>query len=259
MVMSSGLVAVDRYVADQYLNVRGMSSSIAALVAAATMRIQSDAGIIGDAMEIGVFEGRFFIALCLALCGDEKAIGIDLFDWPDDGVRDRLEANLARFEVAERAEIMRGDSTVLLAREAIGSSGSGTRVRRPRFIHIDGDHKCASLAADLRLALDCIDPRGVICLDDMLHPGYPDLYSAVQKVLAERPGWIIFCIVDRESIVAAAKFMICDTRAFEFYTQRLAYAFYDQIWRMGGQFETHKALVLAAEPTLPKIIRKPES
>ena len=42
--------------------------------------------------------------------------------------------------------------------------------RRPRFVHIDGEHSRAALSKDLELATAVLDPAGVIVLDDMLHP-----------------------------------------------------------------------------------------
>ena len=72
-----------------------MSSRFAAAICGHLMRRQSTLGIRGDALEIGTFEGRFFIAMALGLGDDEKAIGIDRFDWPDDGIEARFLANCA--------------------------------------------------------------------------------------------------------------------------------------------------------------------
>ena len=51
--------------------------------------------------------------------------------------------------------------------------------RNPRFVHIDGEHSRAALTKDLELATAVLAPEGVIVLDDMLHPGYPTLITAV--------------------------------------------------------------------------------
>src|SRR5690606_12895278 len=89
-MISSGVPAADRYIADGYGRVKGMSSRFAAANACATMRIQSENGISGHVAEIGTFEGRFFIALAHALMDGERGIGIDHFEWPDAGVIDRF-------------------------------------------------------------------------------------------------------------------------------------------------------------------------
>src|SRR5438132_772119 len=63
------------------------------------MRMQTEMGVSGPVAEIGPFEGRFFIALAHALAPGEKALGIDLFDWPNPEIIDRFEANCARHGV----------------------------------------------------------------------------------------------------------------------------------------------------------------
>ena len=47
----------------------------------------------------------------------------------------------------------------------------------------------------------------MIVLDDMLHPGYPLLVVAVYEWMERHPDWRVLCVIDREDIVAAAKFM----------------------------------------------------
>jgi hypothetical protein len=217
MNIQSGISAVDRYLADGYLEVLGMSSRFAAAIACATLRIQSENGIAGHAAEIGTFEGRFFIAMAHALGPGERAIGIDHFEWPDAGV-------------------------IALA--------PGKRVR---FFHIDGEHTADHLSKDLRLAFAVLDPKGVICLDDMLHPGYPLLALTVDEFLRAHPELRVFCVVDREDIVAAAKFMICREEQAAFYRDALARAFPPHVWPLGADFVAYKALVLAIEPRLAKI------
>ena len=41
----------------------------------------------------------------------------------------------------------------------------------------------------------------------MLHPGYPTLIIAVLDYLRRHPEMCVMCIIDREDIVAAAKFL----------------------------------------------------
>ena len=102
--VKSGVAAVDGYLDTGYATVVGMSSRFAAAVACGLMRIQTDLGVTGPVAEIGTFEGRFFIALAHALADGEKALGIDLFDWPNPEVIDRFEANCAKHGVpAEQA------------------------------------------------------------------------------------------------------------------------------------------------------------
>ena len=87
---ATGLPALDRYLADGYSQVRGMSSRFSATIAGHLMMRQAQLGVAGNMAEIGTFQGRFFIALAMALAPGEKALGIDLFDWPNDPVMDRF-------------------------------------------------------------------------------------------------------------------------------------------------------------------------
>src|SRR5690606_24789101 len=129
MNIQSGIPAVDRYLADGYLEVLGMSSRFAAAIACATMRIQTQAGIGGNVAEIGTFEGRFFIAMAHALGPGERAIGIDHFEWPDAGVIDRFKGWLAKYgPTDDRVEGHKADSRTMTPAELLALA-PGKRVR----------------------------------------------------------------------------------------------------------------------------------
>src|SRR6266436_5559746 len=93
--IASGHPAIDLYLSQSYERVRGMSSRFAAAICGHLIRRQSALGIGGEFLEIGTFEGRFFIAMALGLAPGETAFGIDRFDWPDAGIEDRFHANCA--------------------------------------------------------------------------------------------------------------------------------------------------------------------
>ena len=88
--LASGHAAIDRFLADGYARVRGMSSCFAAAICGRLILRQTELGIAGDIVEIGTFEGRFFIAMALGLAPGEIAVGIDPFDWPNERVLDRF-------------------------------------------------------------------------------------------------------------------------------------------------------------------------
>jgi hypothetical protein len=248
-MLKSGVAAADRYIAEHYLSVRGMSSRFAATISAAVMRIQSEHGISGNLAEIGTFEGRYFIALAHALKDGERAIGIDTFTWPDEGIKDRLEANLAKYGPASPAIVVKGSSLELSA-DKIRALAPEKKIR---FFHIDGEHTPKHLSNDMALAAQTLDPDGVICLDDMLHPGYPTLGVIVDRFLKENPDFRVCCVIDREDIVAAPKFMLCRKVRFEFYVAQLLQTFPNQVWPMGADFGAYLAVVLTPEPKLADI------
>src|ERR1700742_1331287 len=169
MSFKSGNPTVDRYIAEGYETVRGMSSAFAATICGHIIRRQTELGITGHIGEIGTFEGRFFIAMALGLGEGERALGIDTFNWPNDGLLDLFHSHCARHGVAEDRYIAVKANVRDLGVNDIKRSLGGP----VRFWHIDGDHSREALIADLDLALATMHSQGILCLDDMLHPGYP--------------------------------------------------------------------------------------
>jgi predicted O-methyltransferase YrrM len=249
--VSSGIGAVDRYLDEGYDSVVGMSSRFAAAVCCGLMRIQSKLGARGAVAEIGTFEGRFFIALAHALEDGERALGIDLFDWPDRDVIDRFEANCAKHAVPpERRVTWRADSRTMKPEDLLAKL-DGQQVR---LFHIDGEHSREALSRDLELATAVLSPSGVIVLDDMLHPGYPTLMVAVHEYLARHPEMVVLCIIDRESIVAATKFVLCRSDWFKRYEAELLETYKENVWPLGADFEPHWCLVLSLDTKLAEIV-----
>jgi predicted O-methyltransferase YrrM len=246
----SGIAAVDRYLDGGYASVPGMSSRFAAAVCCGLLRIQTTLAVGGPIAEIGPFEGRFFIAMAHALAPGETALGIDLFDWPNPEVADRFEANCLRHGVApDRRMVWRTDSRLIEPAGLLAKLGG----RRVRFFHIDGEHSRAALSNDLELATAVLAEGGLIVLDDMLHPGYPTLMVAVHEYLGRHPEICVLCIIDRESVVAATKFVLCQLTWFKRYEERLLAAYRDNVWPLGADFEPHWCLVLSLDTRLASI------
>jgi hypothetical protein len=242
----SGHPAVDRYLADGFDAVPGMSSRFAAAISAHVARRQTELGVTGAVAEIGTFEGRFFIALALALAHGERAYGFDTFDWPDADVAHRFLANCRASGLAmERVSAVKRDSRSMSPAELKALLGSEVR-----FFHVDGDHGLDSLAHDLSLAHAVLHPQGVICLDDMLHPEFPFLVVAVHDYLRVHPEMRLLCVIDREDIVAAAKFLICRADAVALYEADLMASFRPVHYTMGGDALGHLCVVLTPKPRI---------
>ena len=246
----SGLAAVDRYLETGYATVPGMSSRFAAAICCGLLRMQSEMGVVGPVVEIGPFEGRFFIAIAHALAAGETALGIDLFDWPNPEIAARFEANCAKHGLEPgRYMAWKADSRTMAPAELL----AGLEGRRPRFVHIDGEHSRAALGKDLELATSVLAAEGVIVLDDMLHPGYPTLMVAVHEYLQRHPEMCVLCIIDRETVVAATKFVLCRADWFKRYEEPLLEAYKDNVWPLGADFEPHWCLVLSLDTRLADI------
>lgn len=246
----TGIAALDGYLAESYDRVRGMSSRFSAVICGHVLRRQTEMGVRGPVAEIGAFEGRFFIAMGLALAEGEHAYGFDLFSWPDDQVMDRLNANAAACGLAPERYTLRPFNTgTLTPRDFAGLTG-----RAPlRFVHIDGDHSLEALAHDMTLAHESLHPQGLICLDDMLHPGYPFLVVAVHDYLKRHPQMRLMAIIDREDIVGAPKFLICRADAVRLYEADLMERFKAQHFVLGGDAMGHHCVVLTPHPRIAEI------
>ena len=246
----AGVPAVDRYLDDGYASVVGMSSRFAAAITGGLMRIQSELGVTGPVAEIGTFEGRFFIAMAHALKQGETALGIDLFDWPNPEIIDRFHANCLKHGIPASHRITwKTDSRTLKSEELLAKLDG----RRVRLFHVDGEHSRHALSRDLELATQVLAPEGLIVLDDMLHPGYPTLMVAVQQYLEAHPEMCPLCIIDRETIVAATKFVLCRKDWFKRYEERLLTDYKANIWPLGADFEPHWCLVLSLDTCLADI------
>jgi hypothetical protein len=248
--IASGHPTIDRYLAESYERVRGMSSRFAAAICGHLIRRQSALGIVGDLVEVGTFEGRFFIAMALGLAAGETAIGIDRFDWPNAGVEDRFLANCAAHGIPrDRFIAWKADSREITLDHLRAKLGG----RQVRFAHIDSHHARECLTNDLELIGAELHGDGIICLDDMLHPGYPMLVGAVFDYFARHPDMQLLCVIDREDIVAAPKFLICRRTSLALYEQDLLSAFSRFHFILNADMETYSALVLTPRPRLAEV------
>jgi hypothetical protein len=248
--IASGHPAIDLYLARSYEQVRGMSSRFAAAICGHLIRRQTELGVCGDLVEVGTFEGRFFIAMALGLAPGETALGLDRFDWPDAGIEARFHANCAAHGIGHDCYLAwKTDS------RAITSIGLHEKLggRLVRFAHIDSHHSRDCLTNDLELVTPVLHRDGVICLDDMLHPGYPMVISAVLDYFARHPQMRLLCIIDREDIVAAPKFLICSDDARARYEQDLLGAFSRFHFVLNADMETYFAIVLTPRPRLAEV------
>lgn len=257
MRLPTGNPRLDAYLETGYERVRGMSSAFAASICGHMIRRQTELGIAGHIAEIGTFEGRFFIALAHGLAPGEHAIGVDIFTWPSEKVLDNLHENVARHGIAaDRYTAIKGSTADMSIADLIAplQGRQDLQANLPiRFFHIDGQHDEENLTKDLSLALPLMHPQGLIVLDDMLHPSYPGLVETVHKWLRAHPDWLCLAIIDREDIVAAAKYVLCRAEAVATYEQDLLTSFASNVFPMGSDVEGHFTVVLTPHPRLAEV------
>lgn len=245
--IKSGISAVDRYLSNGYEEVRGFSSRFSATICAHLLRRQSELGIKGSIAEIGTYEGRFFIAMALGLKEDEHAYGFDLFDWPGSDLKAKLLANASAHALARDRFTPVSLHTGKLTPEDFSRATGGKPLR---FIHVDGDHTAEALTQDLALAHAILHPDGLICIDDMLHPAFPFLVVTVHKYLTEHPDMRLMCVIDREDIIGAPKFLLCRSDAVSLYEADLMQWFKAQHLTIGGDAKGHLCVVLSPDPAI---------
>ncbi len=87
----------------------------------------------------------------------------------------------------------------------------------------------------------------------MLHPGYPFLVVAVHAFLTANPALCLMCVIDREDIVAAPKFLICRRDAVSLYETDLMSRFAAQHFILGGDAMGHHCVVLTPHPRIADV------
>jgi len=248
--LKTGIPAVDRYLMNGYHDVRGFSSLFSATICGHLLRHQSEMGVHGSVAEIGTFEGRFFIAMALALGDGEHAYGFDLFSWPGSHVLDRLLANADTHGLSRDRFTPRSADTGKLNAQEFSALTGGAPLR---FIHIDGDHSHESLTQDLSISHANLHPQGLLCIDDMLHPAFPFLVVTVHDYLNLHPEMRLMCVIDREDIVGAPKFLICRADAVKLYEHDLMESFKAQHLSIGGDAAGHHCVVLTPHAHLAEM------
>lgn len=256
MILPTGNSRLDHYLHEGYEAVRGMSSVFAASISGHIIRHQAEIGIKGHIAEIGTFEGRFFIALAMGLQPGEHAVGIDIFTWPSEKVLDHLHDNCTKNGLAKADyTAIKGNTADMTPADVVAPAVAvpGSVGDKVRFFHIDGQHDDENITNDLNLAAPLMHENGIIVLDDMLHPAYPELVESVHRWLRTHPEWRVLAIIDREDIVAAAKYVLCKVTATALYEKDLLKAFAPQVFPMGCDLIGHFTMVLTPNPRLAVI------
>ncbi len=184
--------AIDAYWSDGFPHVEGWVLDIQRTYLKLIDALQREAGITGHVAEIGVFHGKFLLALASLLTPGGKVTALDVFDDQDKnidgagvGSLDKLMQNVSAYG---RTDVdyayIKADSSALtlLAKVEL------TRDRGPfRLFSVDGCHTAEHTLADLYTAQDCLSPGGVIILDDYMQPHWPGVTQAVSLFCGSVP------------------------------------------------------------------------
>jgi hypothetical protein len=151
---------------------------------------QSDSGVRGNLLEIGVYQGKSAIALARRLGNDEKLHVCDTFTMgsistnsPNIPMRYSVspkaifEGNLKKFSGV--APVIHECDSLELPKRLKGKSF--------RFIHIDGAHDYFHAREDIVYAASALDAlMGIVAVDDFVLPGFVGVVAAVWETILER-------------------------------------------------------------------------
>ena len=144
---------------------------------------QRTAGLVGNILEIGCYQGSSAILLEYLRRPNERLVVCDLFQEVattlddfhhqtnsySDLSRESFEVNFLRFHKI-LPEIIAGSSTMLTSKN-LG--------RTFRLIHVDGSHEYNIVRSDLLLAKSLLMPGGFVIFDDIITLHTPGVTAAV--------------------------------------------------------------------------------
>ena len=164
---------------------------------------QHQAGIQGNMLEIGVFEGAAAAMLAAHLGESEQNLGLDIYinrpaiDQCISHVDERL---------LSRLTFHTGDSRQLWRNGVLdGQRGSF------RFLHIDGEHSYDAVRSDLELCEQMMTGDAVVVVDDVLSAESVCVTHALFDYLRDRPHRL------RMFLCGANKAYLCLPSKLEYY------------------------------------------
>ena len=233
--------AID-YFAAGHLGVRGFLTQGSAFGLLTLLEVQRRDAITGPIAEIGTYHGKTLIGFGLGCLPGETVLGVDLFVERGQDFEAALRDNWRRFGLPEeRLRLHRGSST------ALDATGWAALLGTPaRLVHVDGEHSRRAAAHDLALAASCLAPGGVIVVDDVLHPWYPDITLAAGAFLDRERDFRAFALIDRQGPVirGGAKLMIARQADAARHVEAFRYCLPGSISRV-AEFAGAPLLVLA--------------
>ncbi len=162
----------------------------------ALLKGQAAQGTSGSLVEIGTHHGKSLIPL-LIHGGRDKAYVIDIFDDQDQNLDGSghgdlgiLKRNLARFGLGKQRLVLDARLSSDVTPNDILS-----KVGQVRFFHIDGGHHLEAITADIALADQVMAEGGIIAIDDVFRPEWPEVSMGVfQSKIIQDGQWRAFAI-----------------------------------------------------------------
>lgn len=214
-----------------------------AYASALITQYQSKMGYAGNLCEIGVFHGKYAIALLSSLTENEKFIAIDIFSNQDlnqdlkgyDEVGSYSIHSLHKDLFLENVVKFQNESTlnsvVLIDSDSLNVTESDIKIDRTeiRFFSIDGGHSSNVFKNDLELAINCLSHEGIVSIDDILNSQWPGIITETVRFFDSQD-------VVRPLAFLPNKLLCCRKEMFDEYRQVLRTALPQSLERTDVEF-----------------------
>ncbi len=179
---------MDRFRTEVMPHVAGQTGALMLDVVEAIGAAQEVLGVTGSALEIGVLQGQFLLALATLLEHAEPIIAIDLFEKQDlnteasgIGNKAKLQQNVQRFvDDPRRVRVIESDSLALDA-EAVRALRAS--LGPARLISLDGGLSLRHTQHDLGIAARMIAEGGVVFLSQAFNGDWPGVNEALARMM----------------------------------------------------------------------------
>lgn len=183
--------AFDRYRREGFEQVRGWCNAKLLTFLELVDALQHQAGVSGSVGEIGVQDGKLFIALHNLLREGERSLAIDVFDdyhlnvdRSGDAKLDLFQENVRRFaEHPQRCTAMKIDSMDL---GPIETNQILTQFGKFRMFSIDGSHTLDHTINDFLFVERIVANGGIVLVDDYYNPYWPEVHQAIGYIYTQR-------------------------------------------------------------------------
>jgi len=181
-----------RYIKTGRKQVAGWFSRCDAHMFGLLLSEQAAIGEEGSVVEIGVHHGKSFVPLAMSNEG-ARCYAIDIFERQDlnvdlsgKGDRDRFIQNIRKFGLDPDGVVVDArPSTEVSSEDILGSVGPA------RFFHIDGGHTLDAVTNDIRLADAVLAEGGIVAIDDLFRPEWPDVSAGFFSWYFASPGNLV--------------------------------------------------------------------
>jgi Methyltransferase domain len=189
---------IERYVESGRLRVPGWFGRADAILFCIFDDLQREAGIEGDILEIGAYQGRSAVLLGYLTRPGERLVVCDLFGRPATSAEEDDE-NLRHYAGLEQRQFMdhylahHPDPPELLVRpsQTLDPAELGQRFR---YVHVDGSHFYGAVRGDIELTRQILVPGGLAAFDDVKEDA--SVTAAVWRAVGS-DGLVPICLSDK--------------------------------------------------------------